>query len=115
MTEQRDRLLESLFDAADEELTDEGFTASVVEDVRARRRRVTFGRVTIAALLVMLEILLDAPVQNSLGVLGDALGTSLYPIEPGWLAILLAPVNSVAGLIGMILLGLHYLYRKIVY
>lgn len=113
MNEQRDRLLESLFDAADENLADDAFTSAVVEDVWAHRRRVVFGRLTVAALLVMLELLLDSPMQNSLGIVGDILGTSLYPIGHEWLAFVLAPINSVAGLIGLILLGLHYFYRKI--
>ncbi len=115
MTEQRDRLLETMFDAADEEFAAEDFASSVVEDVRAHRRRILVGRLAVAALLVVLELALDSPLQHSLGVVGELLGTSLYPIKSEWLAFILAPVNSVAGLIGLILLGMHYFYRKIAY
>ena len=113
MIEQRDRLLESLFDAADEKLSDETFTSSVVEDVRSHRRRLLFGRLAVAALLLILELLLDSPLQASLGNAGDALGTPLYPVKHEWIGFILTPINSVAGLIGLILLGLHYFYRKI--
>jgi hypothetical protein len=32
-----------------------------------------------------------------------------------WLAFVVAPINSVAGLVGLVLLGLNMLYRKIIY
>jgi hypothetical protein len=115
MMEERDRLLESLFDAADEDLPQEVFASSVIEDIRAYRRRILLGRLSVAALLVMFELLLDSPLQNSLGIIGDVLSTTLYPIKHEWLAFLPAPVNSIAGLIGLILLGIHYFYRKIAY
>ena len=110
MTEQRDNFLESLFDAAEEELSDDAFTSSVVEDVQSRRRRILFGRLAVAALLVMLELLLDSPLQHSLG---EMLGTPLYPIDHDWLAFVVTPINTVAGLVGLILLGLHFFYRRI--
>lgn len=53
------------------------------------------------------------PLQASLGVVGEALSTSLFPIDHEWIAFILSPVNSVAGLVGLILVGLHYFYRKI--
>jgi hypothetical protein len=113
MNERRDPLLESLFDAADEALEGKAFESSVEHAVRARRRRVMLGRVTVGALLVMLELLLDSPLQSSLGVTGDALSTSLLPIDHEWVAFILMPVNTVAGLVGLLLVGLHYFYRKI--
>ena len=72
-------------------------------------------RLTVAALLVIVELLLDSPLQTSLGVVGEALSTSLLPIDHEWIAFILSPVNSVAGLIGLILVGLHFFYRKITY
>lgn len=113
MNERRDPLIESLFDAADEALEGRTFESAVEQAVGARRRRVLLGRVTIVALLVMLELLLDSPLQSSLGATGDALSTSLFPIDHEWVAFILAPVNTVAGLVGLILVGLHYFYRKI--
>lgn len=41
--------------------------------------------------------------------------TSLVPVRHEWLAFVVAPVNSIAGLLGVLLLGLHFFYRKVVY
>lgn len=113
MTESRDPLLESLFDGAREALPDQAFTAAVAADVRVHRRRVIVGRLLVAALLVVLELALDSPLQASLGVFGDMLVTSIYPIRHEWLAFVLAPVNTVAGLLGLLLLVLHYVLRAL--
>ena len=115
MNEHRDPLLESLFEKAEETLQDESFTAEVSEGVRNRRRRVLAGRLLVAVLLLVLELVLDSPLQASLGVVGDALVTSIYPVGHDWLAFILAPVNTVAGLIGLILLILHFVFRKLTY
>lgn len=115
MTEERDPMLESLFDAADRELVDDAFTAKVASAVKAQRRRVMLGRLAIVALLAFVELLLDSPLQNSLGTVADMLVTSLIPVEHEWLEFIVAPINSVAGLLGMLLLGLHFFYRKLAY
>jgi hypothetical protein len=115
MTEERDPRLESLFDAADQPLADDAFTSAVEAGVKAHRRRILFGRLAIAALLVCVELLLDSPLQDSLGTATDALVTSLVPVRHEWLAFIVAPINSIAGLLGMLLLGLHFVYRKMVY
>lgn len=45
---------------------------------------------------------------------GLALGTSLINVGNEWLAAATAPLNSNAGIIGMLLPGLHALYRRMV-
>ena len=42
------------------------------------------------------------------------MSTTLVELENEWLALVVAPLNSIAGLIGMLLLGMHHLYRKMV-
>ena len=37
----------------------------------------------------------------------------LYSFYP--LAILLTPLNSLAGIVGLVLVGVHFLYRKLFY
>ncbi len=73
------------------------------------------GRVAIVSLVIALELLLDSPLQNSVGAITEMLGTTLFKIEHEWLAFILAPVNSIAGLLGLTLLGLHFVYRRIFY
>ena len=114
MTDERDPRLESLFLQESHEVAENGFTAEVMGRVEKRRRNVLIGRLAIVALIVVLEILLNAPLQNSLGVVTQVLSTSLIDIQNEWLAVAVAPLNSVAGLIGMGLLGMHFTYRRMV-
>ncbi|MDJ0940048.1 MAG: hypothetical protein QNJ00_09810 [Woeseiaceae bacterium] len=112
MTEERDPLLESLFAEAQQDFDDD-FVSTCMDSVRRRSRRVFASRVAIAVLVVAFELALDAPLKNSVGALASAMGTSLYEFDNEWLAFLMTPINSIAGLVGLLLLGLHALYRRI--
>ena len=92
---------------------DDDFTDRVMARIASRRRRLLGGRLAIAALLVALELLLDAPLQNSLAAIAQVLATPLLRVESGWLGVLLAPINSIAGLVGLMLLALQSLYRRL--
>jgi len=115
MSESRDPVLESLFAEGQAELADDGFTEQLMARVAARRKRVLARRFTIAALFILLELLLDSPLQHSVNTLTVSLGNTIYETDNEWLAFVLAPVNSFSGLLGLLLLGLHFLYRKIFY
>lgn len=115
MKAERDPLLESLFEQAEENLVDSDFTNDVLNHVKSRRKRIVTGRVTVIVMLIALEVLLESPIQQSLGVVAESLGRSLFDIEHEWLGFILGPINSIAGLVGITLLGINSLYRKIVY
>jgi len=89
-------------------------TAQVMAQVATRRRNVLIGRLAIVALLVALELLLSTPLQNSAGVITQVLSTSLVELEGGAFATVASPINSIAGLIGMLLLGMQFLFRRMV-
>jgi hypothetical protein len=114
MNDERDPLLESLFAQAVYEPANGNFHAKVMASVKKRRRIVLFGRIAIVALLIALELLLSSPMQNSVGMMTEALSTSLVEVTNEWFAAAVAPVNSIAGLVGMLLLGVHTLYRRMV-
>jgi hypothetical protein len=115
MSDERDPLLESLFAEAAIESADEEFNNAVMENVKRRRRNVLIGRVSIVALIVLFELLLSSPMQNSIGTMTAALSMSLVDLPAGWFASAVAPLNSIAGLIGVLLLGVHALYRKMIH
>ncbi len=112
MTDERDPQLEALFVQAEQELTDDGYVDQVMDRLRRHRRNSLIGRFTAVGLLVLLEVLLSAPLQNSAAAIADALSTSLFSVESQWIAFALAPLNSVAGLLGLLLLWMHFLYRR---
>ena len=113
MNEERDPLLESLFEQAERQLIDDRFTARVMAGIDKRRRNVLIGRFSVVALLVVLELLLNAPIQNSVGSLADAMGAGLFQLENEWVAYAVWPLKSIAGVVGMTLLGLHFLFRRV--
>ncbi len=114
MNDERDPVLESLFVQAEQDLVDDGYTAQVMAKVANRHRNVTIGRFVIVLVIVIFEFLLSAPLQDSVGVLTQVLSTTLVQLENEWMALALAPLNSIAGLIGMTFLGVHILYRRMV-
>ncbi len=112
MNDERDPLLESLFSQAEHELVEDRFTVQVMAGVNKRRRNVLIGRLAIVALLVALELLLSAPLQNTAGAITQVLGMSLIEVESEWLSLVFAPLNSIAGLLGMLLLSMQFLHRR---
>jgi hypothetical protein len=112
MNEERDPLLESLFASAREELASENFLVAVMARLKNRNRRLVLTRLGIAALLVALELFLSSPLQNTVGLVTDLLASNLYEFNNEWIAFVLAPINSVAGLLGLLLLGLHFMFRR---
>lgn len=112
MGDERDPKLEALFAQAEQDLVDDDYTEAVMFRIRRHRRNALIGRFAAVALLVILELLLSSPLQNSASVLAEALSTTLFEVEGQWLAFAFAPLNSVAGLLGLLLLGAHFLYRR---
>jgi hypothetical protein len=115
MNDDRDPKLELLFEEAESSFADDAFTDAVSDSLRRRRRRILFGRIAVLAALVVLEVILESPLRIHLDAVAEALGTPLLAMQDNWLTFLVAPINSIAGLIGILLLGLNMLYRKIVY
>ena len=114
MSNERDPVLETLFAESKLEINENGFSDQVMDGVEKRRRNAFLGRIALLALLVAFELLLSEPVQHSVGAMTEMLSSSLFDIKSDWLAIILSPLNSVAGLIGVLLVGLLSLYRKFV-
>jgi len=114
MNDARDPLLESLFEQAERQLIDEEFTAEVMARLTKRGRIVLLARVAVVSLLIAVELLLNAPLQNSVGALTEIMSTSLVQLQNEWLAVAVAPLNSIAGLIGVLLVGMQFLIRRAV-
>ena len=112
MSNDRDPILEALFEEARPTYEDDGYVERVMSKVDARRRNVMVGRLSIVALIFLLEFLPSSPLQNSVGRITQMLGNELVNLDGGWMEMLLAPVNSIAGVVGMFLLALHVLYRR---
>ena len=114
MNDERDPRLEALFTEVEQELTDSRFTEQVMVRVQRRGRNVMLGRLAFVLVIVAFELALSSPLQTSIGALTEMLGTTLIQLDNEWLEFATAPLNSVAGLIGAILIGLQFLFRRTV-
>ncbi len=114
MNDDRDPQLEALFANDAKDAPNGDFATRVMLGVETRQRNVLFGRISIVVLIIALELILSAPLSGTLGVVANGLSTPLIELQNAWTALILSPLNSVAGVIGTILLMLHYLYRKAV-
>ncbi|MEM7430299.1 MAG: hypothetical protein AAF351_00040 [Pseudomonadota bacterium] len=116
MNTDHDPQLESLFaEASANDTVDDDFTDRVMQRVNRRRQNVWTIRIAIVAAIVALEMLLAAPLQTTVGTFMHWLSTPLVSMEESWAATLLEPVNSIAGVVGVLLLLGHVLYRKILH
>lgn len=115
MSDYHDPRIDALFQAARSLPVDERFSESIERAVERRQRRILLGRVIILLAIVAFEIVLNLPIQSSLGVVAELLNTQLVATGGGWFVTLLAPLNTVAGLVGLVLLVLNFLYRRFVH
>jgi len=113
MTTVRDPQLASLFKNAEQEYSDEAFTTSVMSEVENRRRRSIIGWVISGLLLASCAWFLVLILQDAVILLTQILPETIIDLENRWIARLLAPVNSISGLLGLAGLSLWLAFRKL--
>ena len=113
MTDARDPGLQAMFDAAREDTANEAFVARVMADVEKGQRRTVISWVFAGLLLAPVAWWLSTPVLGAVELATQLLPDTIIAVEEGLLAQLLAPVNSVAGIVGLAFLGAWIAYRKI--
>lgn len=113
MTTDRDPQLASLFQSAEEDFPDEAFTSRVMSAVEIRRRRSIITWVICGLLLASCAWFLVLVLQEAVFLLTQILPETIIDMDNRWAAQLLAPVNSVSGLLGLAALGLWAAFRKL--
>lgn len=113
MTDDRDPMLQALFADAREELADDGFTARLMSRVDRLARLARLRRIGIAVLVIICAWFAAAPVQMAAWAVIRGLSYPLIPLDGGWIAILIAPANTYAGLLVLFLLSLRTAYRAV--
>jgi hypothetical protein len=114
MTDARDPGLQALFDAAREDTANEAFVARVMAEVEKGQRLTILRWVIGGVLLAPVAWWLSTPLLGAVDLATQLLPDTLIAVEEEqWLAQLLAPVNSVAGIVGLAFLGAWMAYRKI--
>jgi len=113
MTDARDPGLQAMFDSTREDAADDAFVARVMADVEKGQRRTVISWVFAGLLLAPVAWWLSTPLLGAVDLATQLLPDTLIAVEEGLLAQLLAPVNSVAGVVGLVFLGAWVAYRKI--
>lgn len=113
MTIDRDPTLQGLFDVAKQDLAEEAFVAQVMSQIDSLRRRAVIGWICVGLVSVICGWWLARMLQDAVNVLTQVLPLTLIDLDIGWPAQFLAPVNSIAGLVALGLLGLRRAYREI--
>jgi len=106
---ERDPLLETAFLSAVRNLDDDAFLTETLTRTDVLKRRRMIRRAAIGASLSLLAI----PLQDFALAATPVLMHSLVDLPTGWIAQMLAPANSVAGLLAMVLLTLRAAHKRL--
>ncbi|MFQ5982002.1 MAG: hypothetical protein ACE5KS_01375 [Woeseiaceae bacterium] len=104
----RDPALQAVFASAGQDLTGDEFTAQVMSQTDKLKRRRIIRRIGLGLVLALLGI----PLQDYGLALTQVLVMSLVDLDNLLLAQILAPVNSVATLLSLVLLGLRIAHKR---
>jgi len=113
MTDERDLTLQTLFDVANQEMSDTAFVDEVMLRIDKLRRRAIIGWTVAGLLLLPVGWLVAAPLQDSILLLSQILPNSLVEVDEGLIAQVFAPINSFSAIAAVAILGTRALYKKI--
>ena len=113
MTDDKDPALQALFAIAKQDVADDAFTDQVMSRIDSLRRRAVIGWSVIGLALLGCAWLLAAPLQDAVPLITQALPSDLIESGQSQVAQVLAPVNSIGGLVAVSFLGLRLAYRKL--
>ena len=113
MSEERDPILQKMFARADQELPGEAFAEAVMARARQGRKRSLALGAALALLAAVGVWVFAAPLLDGVNMITRVLTVTLFQPEAAWLALLLAPVNNVACLVGLGLLLLRFGYQRL--
>ncbi len=113
MTEDRDPFLQSLFDDSRLEPVSEEFTSAVVSRTYSLRNKLITVAVGLIVILLVYTWFYGAPGQGLALAMAKFLSTSLIDLGNSWAALILAPINSIAGLLAITFKLLRSFSKKI--
>ena len=111
MSDTRDGNLERIIVHADRDLMDEKFVAAVMAEAdRLRRRRIVMMSAAGAAVVIVM-VLVASRLTARMAMFTSFIAQPITTVHSDVLAIILAPVNSLAGALGLMGLGLWVVSR----
>ena len=114
MSDNRDPGLQALFDAAPRASANSEFSARVMADIDKQRHKTILGWAAAASLLLPVIWWFTGPVVATLNFAAQLMPDSIVDFESDLMGQIFAPVNSVAGVAGLLFLAGWIFYRKVV-
>ena len=113
MNQERDSGLEALFAAAPRAASSAAFVTGVMREIDRRRRRMVLGWIAAGLIITLLAWWASAPIMSTFELASRLMPDSLIALDSELLSQLLAPVNSVTGVLGLVFLFVWYVLRKV--
>ena len=111
MSDTRDGNLERIIVHADQDLVDERFVAAVMAEAdRLHRRRIVMMSAAGAAVLIA-TVLVASRLTARMAIFTSFIAQPITTAHSDMMATILAPVNSLAGALGLVGLGLWVVSR----
>ncbi|MBT3787436.1 MAG: hypothetical protein HN725_18775 [Alphaproteobacteria bacterium] len=113
MTDDLNPALQSLFANAKQDMEGEQFTVQVMSRVGSLERRVVFIRVCAGLVFAACAWLLASPLLDLANFMTHSVSISLIDLDSPLLAQTLSPVNNVAAVLALGVIGLRRAYKTI--
>ena len=112
MTDESDPGRQALCDAAPRATAAVRFVENVMRQIDRQRQRTVFAWILAGLALLPIGWWLSGPVVNTVEIAARLMPDSLITVETAWLEHMLAPINSVTGVVGLVFLFVWWLVRK---
>ena len=113
MTDERNPTLQRLFRDASTDLPADAFLDQVMSQIDRARRRTLLAWCCVGIVFFAGAWLLAGPLTSVVTIAMQILPDRLVTLDDNWVSQLIAPVNSIAGVVALVFLGLRLAYRKI--
>lgn len=112
MKDDRDPGLQALFDAAPRATADDAFVEGLMRQIDRQRQRTVLAWILAALAMLPIGWWVSGPVVRTVELAARLMPDSLINVESAWLEQLVAPINSVTGVLGLVFLFVWWASRK---
>ena len=115
MSDFPDPLLQTLFTEAQQELDGAALTTRVMDKTRKLKFLLLAGGISAAlVLLTTAWLVFSMPLLEFAILIAQGLGTTLFDLGEGWLALVFLPINNIAGLLAIIVKTSRMFHKKMI-
>lgn len=114
MKDNRDAVLQGLFEEANMELSGDTFTPRVMAKTYSLRNRLLAVSAALVLILAIFTWLFELPLFGLVRQASQVFTFALFDLGEGWLAWILAPLNSIGGLLLLSAKAARVIHKKMI-